>query len=106
MLVGARFLAAAAAALALSLGCAVPVSLVSRGEAFVTGNTTYDDFFVAVRQVRSEAVTLFNNVTLANPASEGGVPGTPTTNAGRNNGTAAGGSDPRRNFQFAVKFQF
>ena len=52
-------------------------------------------------EARIEAVNLFNNVNLANPDSEVGVPGNPNTNAGRINGTAAGGSDPMRNFQFA-----
>lgn len=56
MLVGARFLAAAVTAIALSLGCAAPAPLIVRGEALTTGNTTYDDFFVAVRQARSEAI--------------------------------------------------
>jgi hypothetical protein len=57
-------------------------------------------------EARIEAVNLFNNVNLANPDSEVGVPGTPNTNAGRINGTAFGGSDPMRNFQFALKFSF
>lgn len=43
-------------ALALAVGCATPVPRVARGEAMTTGNTTFDDFFVAVRQVRSEAL--------------------------------------------------
>jgi len=57
-------------------------------------------------EARIEAVNLFNNVNLANPDSEVGVPGNPNTNAGRINGTAAGGSDPMRNFQFGIKIQF
>jgi hypothetical protein len=57
-------------------------------------------------EARIEAVNLFNNVNLANPDSEVGVPGTPNANAGRINGTAFGGSDPMRNFQFALKIQF
>jgi hypothetical protein len=57
-------------------------------------------------EARIEAVNLFNNVNLANPDSEVGVPGNPNTNAGRINGTAFGGSDPMRNFQFAVKIAF
>ena len=57
-------------------------------------------------EVRIEAVNLFNNVNLGNPDSEVGVPGNPNTNAGRINSTAFGGSDPQRNFQFAVKFIF
>ena len=39
-------------------------------------------------EARIEAVNLFNNVNLANPDSEVGVPGNPNTNAGRINGTA------------------
>ena len=38
-------------------------------------------------EARIEAVNLFNNVNLANPDSEVGVPGNPNTNAGRINGT-------------------
>ena len=52
-------------------------------------------------EVRIEAVNVFNHVNLANPDSEVGVPGNPNTNAGRITGTAFGGSDPQRNFQFA-----
>jgi hypothetical protein len=51
-------------------------------------------------------VNLFNNVNLANPDSEVGVPGNPNPNAGRINSTAFGGADPMRNFQFGVKFIF
>jgi hypothetical protein len=57
-------------------------------------------------EARIEAVNLFNNVNLGNPDSEVGVPGNPNTNAGRINGTAFGGSDPMRNFQFALKVSF
>jgi len=57
-------------------------------------------------EARIEAVNLFNNVNLANPDSEVGVPGNPNTNAGRINGVANGGSDPMRNFQFGLKFTF
>jgi Carboxypeptidase regulatory-like domain/TonB dependent receptor-like, beta-barrel len=57
-------------------------------------------------EARIEAVNLFNNVNLANPDSEVGVPGNPNPNAGRINGTAFGGSDPMRNFQFAIKVTF
>jgi Carboxypeptidase regulatory-like domain/TonB dependent receptor-like, beta-barrel len=59
-----------------------------------------------VLEARIEAVNLFNHVNLANPDSEVGVPGNPNPNAGRINSTAFGGSDPMRNFQFAVKFMF
>jgi hypothetical protein len=51
-------------------------------------------------------VNLFNHVNLANPDTEIGVPGSPRPNAGRINSTAYGGTDPQRNFQFAVKFIF
>src|SRR3954471_7398649 len=57
-------------------------------------------------EVRIEAVNLLNHVNLANPDSEVGVPGNPNPNAGRINGTAFGGSDPMRNFQFALKCTF
>ena len=56
MHVARRLLAAAALALTVAAGCAAPVALVARGEALTTGNSAYDDFFVAVRQVRSEAL--------------------------------------------------
>ncbi|MGH9346484.1 MAG: TonB-dependent receptor, partial [Vicinamibacterales bacterium] len=57
-------------------------------------------------EARIEAVNLFNHVNLGNPDSEIGVPGNPNPNAGRINGTAFGGLDPMRNFQFAVRFRF
>ena len=57
-------------------------------------------------EFRVEAVNLFNHVNLANPDSEVGVPGTPNPNAGRITSTAYGGSDPMRNFQFALKYIF
>jgi hypothetical protein len=57
-------------------------------------------------EVRIEAVNLFNHVNLANPDSEVGIPGNPNPNAGRITGTAYGGADPQRNFQFGVKFRF
>jgi hypothetical protein len=56
----ARPLVALALALALGVasgGCATPVPRVARGEVLSTGNTTYDDFFQAVKQVRSEALS-------------------------------------------------
>jgi hypothetical protein len=59
-----------------------------------------------VIEARIEAVNVFNNVNLANPDSEVGVPGNPNTNAGRISGTAFGGSDPMRNLQFGLKFRF
>ena len=57
-------------------------------------------------EARIEAVNLFNHVNLGNPDDEVGVPGNLNPNAGRINGTAYGGSDPMRNFQFGVKFRF
>lgn len=57
-------------------------------------------------EARIEAVNFFNNVNLANPDSEVGVPGTPNTNAGKITSTASGGSDPMRAFQFGLKFSF
>lgn len=57
-------------------------------------------------EVRAEAVNIFNNVNLANPDSEVGVPGNNNTNAGRINATAYGNADQQRNFQFALKFTF
>jgi outer membrane receptor protein involved in Fe transport len=57
-------------------------------------------------ELRIEAVNLFNNVNLGNPASEIGVPGDPRPNAGRINSVVYDNADPMRNFQFAVKFSF
>ena len=57
-------------------------------------------------ELRIEVVNLFNNVNLANPDTEVGVPGTPNSNAGRINQTAFGNLDPQRNLQFAAKFTF
>jgi len=45
----------AAAVLCALTACAPPVPRVVRGEVLTTGQTTYDEFFVAVREVRSEA---------------------------------------------------
>jgi hypothetical protein len=41
---------------ATSAGCAAPAPHVAQGEAFTTGNPTFDDFFTAVREVRAEAL--------------------------------------------------
>jgi len=57
-------------------------------------------------EVRAEAVNLFNHVNLGNPDAEIGVPGNNNPNAGRITSTAYGGTDPMRNFQFAVKYIF
>jgi hypothetical protein len=55
-----RVLAAAAMAIALS-ACAVPVPHVTQGEAVTTGQTSYDDFFLAVRELRAEALAAPND---------------------------------------------
>jgi hypothetical protein len=39
-----------------SAGCGAPVPHVAQGEAFTTGNTPFDEFFTAVREVRTEAL--------------------------------------------------
>ena len=57
-------------------------------------------------EVRAESVNLFNHVNLGNPDGEIGVPGNNNANAGRITSTAFGGTDPQRNFQFALKFIF
>jgi TonB dependent receptor-like, beta-barrel len=57
-------------------------------------------------EVRAESVNFFNHVNLGNPDSEIGVPGNNNLNAGRITSTAFGGTDPQRNFQFALKFIF
>jgi hypothetical protein len=57
-------------------------------------------------EVRAESVNFFNHVNLGNPDSEIGVPGNNNANAGRITSTAFGGTDPQRNFQFALKFIF
>jgi hypothetical protein len=57
-------------------------------------------------EVRIESVNLLNHVNLGNPDSTIGVPGNPNVNAGRITSTAYGGTDPQRNFQFAVKYRF
>ena len=44
-------------ALATGLGgCAAPVAHVTRGEAVATGDASFDDFFTAVREARTEAL--------------------------------------------------
>jgi len=49
-------LLAALATAGLAAGCAAPISRVSRGETLATGDTLFDDFFIAVRDVRTEAL--------------------------------------------------
>jgi hypothetical protein len=51
-----RHLPALSLLAALALGCAAPVPRVSRGETLATGDTLFDDFFNAVRDVRTEAL--------------------------------------------------
>ena len=48
-------IAAASLLVALTGACSTPSAHVARGEAFATGNTTFDDFFTAVRDVRTDA---------------------------------------------------
>jgi hypothetical protein len=57
-------------------------------------------------EFRVEVVNLFNHVNLDNPDATVGVPGNDNANAGRITATAYGGSDPQRNFQFALRFLF
>ncbi|APR83083.1 SSU ribosomal protein S2p (SAe) [Minicystis rosea] len=55
----------AAIALAFAAGCGAPLPFVARGEAFTTGQATYDEFFTAVRQLRSEALAAANDEATA-----------------------------------------
>jgi Carboxypeptidase regulatory-like domain/TonB dependent receptor len=57
-------------------------------------------------EFRIESVNVFNHVNLGQPDSEVGVPGNDNPNAGRITSTAYFGSDPMRNFQFAVRYKF
>jgi hypothetical protein len=41
----------------LSAACSPPPSHVAQGESFSTGNATFDDFFSAVREVRTQALS-------------------------------------------------
>jgi hypothetical protein len=51
-----------APALLLALAaCAKPVVHVAQGEAVTTGQTSFDDFFLAVREVRAEALAAAND---------------------------------------------
>ena len=57
-------------------------------------------------EFRIESVNLFNHVNLDQPDGFLGNPASPNANAGRISNTAYGGTDPQRNFQFALKFKF
>jgi hypothetical protein len=57
-------------------------------------------------EFRIESVNVFNHVNLDQPDGFIGDPAHPAANAGRIGNTAFGGSDPQRNFQFALKFKF
>ena len=57
-------------------------------------------------EFRIESVNLFNHMNLDQPDSNIGNFSNPNTHAGVISNTAFGGSDPTRNFQFALKFKF
>ena len=57
-------------------------------------------------EFRVETVNLFNHVNLDQPDSFIGDPANPNAHAGVISNTAFGGTDPQRNFQFALKFKF
>ncbi|HEV2826585.1 MAG TPA: TonB-dependent receptor, partial [Pyrinomonadaceae bacterium] len=57
-------------------------------------------------EFRIESVNVFNHVNLDQPDGFIGDPANPAANAGRIGNTAFGGTDPQRNFQFALKFKF
>ncbi len=66
---------------------------------FALGETTELEF-------RIESVNVFNHVNLDQPDGFIGDPAHPASNAGRIGNTAFGGTDPQRNFQFALKLKF
>jgi hypothetical protein len=57
-------------------------------------------------EFRVEVVNLWNRVNLDQPDSFIGNPASPNAHAGVISNTAYGGTDPQRNFQFALKFKF
>lgn len=57
-------------------------------------------------EFRIESVNVFNHVNLDQPDSFIGNPASPNAHAGVISNSAYGGSDPQRNFQFALKFKF
>jgi hypothetical protein len=57
-------------------------------------------------EFRIETVNLFNHVNLDQPDSGIGNPLSPNAHAGVISNSAYGGTDPQRNFQFALKFKF
>lgn len=57
-------------------------------------------------EFRIETVNLFNHVNLDQPDSFIGDPASPNAHAGVISNSAYGGTDPQRNFQFALKFKF
>jgi hypothetical protein len=57
-------------------------------------------------EFRIEVVNLFNHVNLGQPDANIGVPGSDNANAGRITSNAYGGTDPQRNFQFALRYSF
>jgi hypothetical protein len=57
-------------------------------------------------EFRIEVVNLFNHVNLDQPDTFIGNPASPNAHAGVISNTAYGGTDPQRNFQWALKFKF
>jgi len=57
-------------------------------------------------EFRIETVNLFNHVNLDQPDTFIGNPASPNAHAGVISNSAYGGTDPQRNFQFALKFKF
>jgi outer membrane receptor protein involved in Fe transport len=57
-------------------------------------------------EFRIETVNLFNHVNLDQPDTGIGNPASPNAHAGVISNSAYGGTDPQRNFQFALKFKF